>query len=178
MMHNQRVERTDMIGRGASERRAPAAHDGRYPYMSDYRALAECISEFSRGLESTHRAEDRGLADQYLAHLAPVLARLCLGQRVLDEIADVERLFGLTWIVDVEPFRRAFQLWGEFRDSYQRSILGGMTVNERLVAMHLAEEFDAARRNDNTQEMRRILEAVYLDQRSVARVISRGGEDG
>ena len=47
--------------------------------------------------------------------------------------------------------------------------LGGMTVNERLFATGLVDEFEKAKREDITKA-KRILELLQVDQSSIERI--------
>ena len=138
-----------------------------------YRALAESILEFQSGLAHTNRAEDRSTAATYLAALAPLLARATLGDDILRDIPTVERLFGTTWIIDDHPFENAFTKWREFVSTYSQHALGGMTVNERLVAMNLLDDFDAASKRHDTATIRDILRRLYLDESSIEAILRR-----
>jgi hypothetical protein len=51
-----------------------------------HRALAEAIASFEDGMERSNRPEDRKLAHDYLAALAPLLARAVMGIDILQEI--------------------------------------------------------------------------------------------
>lgn len=48
--------------------------------------------------------------------------------------------------------------------------LGGMTVNERLFASGLMDEFDKAKKNDKAKA-RRILELLQVDKPSIDKII-------
>jgi len=48
--------------------------------------------------------------------------------------------------------------------------LGGMTVNERLFASGLMDEFDKAKKSDKTKA-RRILELLKVDKPSIDKII-------
>ncbi len=52
-----------------------------------------------------------------------------------------------------------------------RSQLEAMTVNERLFAARRMDAFDGARANRNLEAVREILEAVYVDELSIARTL-------
>ena len=138
-----------------------------------HRALAESISEFHAGLMRTNRAEDRSTASTYLAALAPLLARATLGEDILRDIPTIERLFGHTWLIDVHPFESAFSRWREFVAEYSRQALGGMTVNERLAAMNLLDDFDTASKRHDTAAIRDILRRIYLDESSIDAILRR-----
>lgn len=75
--------------------------------------LAQCILAFEKGISTSTRPEDRTLASTYLSALALLLAKAIEQQPLSAEIENLERLFGQTWIVDVDPFRDAFDLWEE-----------------------------------------------------------------
>lgn len=138
-----------------------------------YRALAESILEFHAGLQHTSRAEDRSTASTYLAALAPLLARATLGTDILRDIPIVERLFGQTWIIDAHSFESAFSRWREFVAEYSRQALGAMTVNERLFATGLLDDFDAASKLRDSSVMRDILRRIYLDDSTIEAILRR-----
>jgi hypothetical protein len=136
-----------------------------------YRTLAEVVEGIERGIRDSQRPEDRTLAKEYLAVLAPLLAAAVLGKDILGELPKVERLLGQTWLIDDSPFREALSKWRLFREEYERFALSGMTVNERLFALGTLEAFDAARTAGNAAEVRRLLEQAYVDEPSIGRVI-------
>jgi len=140
-----------------------------------HRALAEVIELFAAA--DCHRAEDRAVVERYLAALAPVLARVVLGKGVLGDLKKVERLFGHTWLRDALPYEPAFTKRREFRDEYERFAVQGMTVNERLCAFSLAEDYDRAVTSGDVKAMRSILGAVHVDEASINKIVSsvRGG---
>jgi hypothetical protein len=140
-----------------------------------YRMLAEAIELFESA--DCHRAEDRAVAERYLAALAPVLARATLGQSIIAEIQQVERLFGHSWLEDAAPFEAAFAKWREFRDEYERFAVGGMTVNERLNEFALTEAYDRATAARDADAVRRVLERVYVDDASIATILARLDDD-
>ena len=67
-----------------------------------HRRLAETIKSFEHGIKDSRRPEDRQIARDYLAALAPVLASTVLGDDILSEIRAIDRLFGQTWITDAD----------------------------------------------------------------------------
>jgi hypothetical protein len=137
-----------------------------------HRALAESVELFEAGLANCHRAEDRALVERYLAALAPVLADAVLGKEVLSRLGQIERLFGNSWLMDQEPFQSALEKWHEFRREYERFAVGGMTVNERLHAYSLTEDFDRAFADRDAETVKRILKTVHVDDDSIARVLT------
>jgi hypothetical protein len=78
--------------------------------------LAEVVLSFARGIAASNRPEDRKLASDYLAALAPILGKTVIGEDIQNDLKYLDRLFGQTWITDVEPFNDAFRLWGQFYD--------------------------------------------------------------
>jgi hypothetical protein len=136
-----------------------------------HRNLAEAIDSLSSGLETCTRPEDRKLIQNYLAALAPVLARATLGEDVLSRLDGVERLFGNTWLVDETPFRDGLAKWRQFRSEYERVALGAMTVNERLHAMGLLESYDRARAEGDSDAVSALLRRVYVDEVSIAKIV-------
>ena len=95
-----------------------------------YRGLAEMILSLQRGIALSTRPEDRRLASEYLAALTPVLASAVLGIDILSAIKTIDRLFGQTWIIDLEPFCEAFDKWTAFKKEYRQSAFSGMTTNK------------------------------------------------
>jgi len=77
--------------------------------------LAQTIRSFSDGIKRSNRPEDRKLAADYLSALAPILAGAVLGDDLEILLIAFERQLGHTWLVDAEPFRDAFEKYGEFK---------------------------------------------------------------
>lgn len=138
-----------------------------------YRALAESIEHFSRGIAKSNRPADRKLGADYLAALAPLLARATLGEDILKDFDAVDRLFGKTWIVDVAPFKDAFDKWAVFKSEYTQHAVSGMTVNERLYAIGKTDEFDAARQSRDRDAVRQLLLDVYVDEPSIQKILEQ-----
>lgn len=135
--------------------------------------LAKCILAFDAGLTECHRSEDRALVSTYLAALAPVLAKCSVGSDVLGDLQSIERLFGNSWVIDERPFLTALNYWREFKNSYERLSLGAMTVNERLFALHLLDEFAAAKNSNNTERMKTLLRRVYVEEQSIEAILHK-----
>ena len=138
-----------------------------------HRVLAEAIQLFENGLEQCQRAEDRKQIERYLAELGTILAAAVLGQDVISRLAQAERLFGHSWLIDPDPFEPALAKWREFKLEYEQFAVRGMTVNERLHAFSFLERYDQAVAAKDSGEVRRILEAVHVDEQSIVSVISR-----
>lgn len=136
-----------------------------------HRALAECVALFADGIRLSTRPEDRKVASDYLAALAPLLASAVLGKDVLRELPGIDRLLGNTWLVDDKTFREGIAKWRTFRDEYEAWSLSAMTVNERLVALGTIDSFDRARSAGDKVEMERLLRAAHVDSSSIQRII-------
>jgi hypothetical protein len=137
-----------------------------------HRTLAETIDAFARGIRASSRPEDRKLASDYLAALAPLLAATVLGRDVLAQLPQIDRLFGHTWLHDGELFRDAFAKWTTFKAEYLPFALGSMTVNERLSAMGTLESFDRALETRDADQVSELLRAVYVDEASIKQIIA------
>ena len=135
--------------------------------------LAETIQYFAQGIKSSHRPEDRTLASDYLAALAPLLAKAVLGQDILREISSIDRLFGQSWIAEIKPFEKAFASWEEFKREYENWSLSSMTVNERLFALDLLNDFEEACKAKDTNKARALLERVLVDKDSIDAIIRK-----
>jgi hypothetical protein len=136
-----------------------------------YRTLAEMVEGIERGIRESNRPEDRKLANDYLAALAPLLASAVLGKDILRQLPVVERLLGHTWLIDDAPFREALSKWRLFREEYETFALSSMTVNERLVALGTLEAFDRAKAAHDCEEARRLLTEAKVDAASISRII-------
>ncbi len=136
-----------------------------------HRKLAECIKALDQGIGKSNRPEDRKLASDYLAALAPLLAQATLGEDILRDLNTIERMFGNSWIFDNVPFEEAFSIWRKFRQEYERFSLGAMTVNERLFALKLDDEFQAACNSGDENRVRDILERAQVDKESITRIV-------
>ncbi len=128
--------------------------------LNMYRILAEAIDCLSWGVRESRRPEDRKLATDYLAALAPLLALATLGKDILRDLPDIDRLLGQTWLVDETPFRAALKKWRAFKEEYEKFAVSGMTVNERLHAFGILDAFDRARSAHDRDEARRLLQAT------------------
>jgi len=138
-----------------------------------HRSLAETIESFAQGIAVSTRPDDRKLASDYLAALAALLASAVLGKDILSEIRSTDRLFGQTWINDVEPFRQAFAKWDTFKDEYRTFAFSGMTVNERLFANGTLEKFDDAKATNDAVQMERLLRDVSVDEPSIRKIVEK-----
>lgn len=133
--------------------------------------LAKCVIEFTGGLSNCHHSEDRAVIERYLASLAPILAKVTIGEDVLHDLQQIERLFGNTWLQDDQPFKDALYSWCKFKTEYELLALEGMTVNERLSALNLLSDFDAAVLKGDKKLMKVLLERVYLDIASIQQIV-------
>lgn len=136
-----------------------------------YRELARCIRDLSDGRRTSKRPEDRKIVSDYLAALAPVLARAVLGDDILKDLQCIERLFGHTFLIDPEPFEQGFESWRKFREEYEDFVMSGMTINERISALDLLDEFDSACKNRDRGKIRSILERIRLNPESIESLI-------
>lgn len=137
-----------------------------------HRKLAETVLSIQKGIASSKRPEDRELATEYMAALAPILASAVLGNDVLADVTTIDRRFGQTRLVDVGPFRDAFDQWISFREEYRRFVLGGMTTNERLFADGKLDAFNVAQATKDVDQLERILRDVYLDEPSIQMLVA------
>ena len=143
-----------------------------------YRSLAETIDSFSEGLKECNRPEDRKLIGDYLAALAPLLARTLLGEDILKDLPNIERLFGHTWVIDIKPFEKAFEHWSNFKEKYTETVLSGMTVNERLFALGLQDDFDKSCNSSDEKRLREILRQAKVHEASISQIVSKYLKNG
>ena len=108
--------------------------------------------------------------------MGSILAAAVLGKDILSRLAATERLFGQSWLVDQKPFEAAFVNWREFKTEYEEFAVRGMTVNERLHAFSLLDDYDRAVASGDSRAARRILETVKLDEQSIDRIIASVGK--
>lgn len=138
-----------------------------------HRALAETIEAFSCGIKRSNCPEDRKLTADYLAALAPLLARATLGESILNDLGTIDRLFGQTWIVDSAPFEDAFEKWRTFKSEYEQWVMSEMTVNERLQAVGLLDAFERACESQERDKARELLLEVHIDEPSIQKILER-----
>jgi hypothetical protein len=111
-----------------------------------FHALAEVVEAIAAGEARSRHPEDRALAKQYLAALAPVLAGAVAGKDIASELVTFERLLGHTWLIDEEPFRTALSMWrallqasrqasGAPADEASAHFLGVLRLLQRLKAL-------------------------------------------
>jgi hypothetical protein len=161
-----------------SQRTAEAAADFDRSLKKMHRRLAETIQKFEQGIKGSNRPEDRKTASDYLASLAPLLARAVLGEDILKDLGSIERLFGHTWIIDQKPFEDAFSSWASFKREYEQWALSGMTVNERLTSLGLMKEFEDACNSNDKERAKTILQRIDMDQESITAIISKHMKNG
>lgn len=82
-------------------------------------------------------------------------------------------MFGNSWIIDEKPFRPAFTSWREFKNSYERFSLDSMTVNERLFALNLLDDFDAAVISGDRARIKALLQRTYVDEKLIDAIIHK-----
>ena len=56
---------------------------------------------------------------------------------------------------------------------YERFSLSAMTVNERLFALHLLDEFALAKDSNNTERMKALLRRIYVDEHSIEEILHK-----
>ena len=140
--------------------------------------LANTIKLLERGIGQSKRPEDRKLAADYLAALAPLLAAAVLGDDILSRLNSIERLFGHSWLIDQTPFEDAFNSWRKFRDEYETFTLGGMTVNERLHALGVLDEYDRAITERDYSALENLLRQAKVDDDSIRKIIDGHKNNG
>ena len=75
--------------------------------------------------------------------------------------------------IDPLPFEPGLAKWREFRTGYEQFAVAGMTVNERLNEFSLADDYERAVSSRDADAIRRILEAVYVDDLSINQILER-----
>jgi hypothetical protein len=138
-----------------------------------YRALAESIHLFEVGLTACHRPEDRVLVDKYMAALAPMLADAVRGETVLHRLKPMDRLLGQTWLHDQAPFEPAIEQWRVFRGEYKSLVLRSMTVNERLSALNLMDDYDRVVALKDKSALSAALTEAEVDEASIHEILRR-----
>ncbi len=135
-------------------------------------ALARFISEIDQRAGCTSQAEDRPLYDKFLAGAAIIMAKVEQDEPIGSDICSMERLFGHTWFRDEEAYARIYTEWDCFKGLLRMSFKG-MTVNERLVALGLLEEFDKAVALRDEPYLRGVLFKCLLDDAAVEAIIKQ-----
>ena len=125
------------------------------------------------GLRRCTRPEDRSVVADYLGCLAPMLGKVVLGATVLDRIQEMDRRLGQTWVTDVAPFERGLARYADFKAEYERFVLGGMTVNERLHALGLTEQADSARAAGDAETLRGLLRRALVPESDIESAIAK-----
>ena len=134
-------------------------------------SLANCILKIEHGIGHTKQAEDRAVGRKFLAALAPVLATIEVGFVTLDQLRSVERLFDQSWLKDEGPFGTYRGDWEVFSDQCRQQIVGGMTVNERLFALGMLDEFDRLSAAQDWDSLRSLLRQVYLTPDNIEQIV-------
>ena len=143
-----------------------------------HRSLAETIDVIADGIRHSDNLADRKLGTDLLARLAPLLSAAVLGRDVLGELPSIERFFGNTWFADSDLYARVYAKWTAFRTEYETFVLSAMTVNERLVALGIAEAFEQAERRGDTRTMEGLLKEARVDADSIRDILARSKRPG
>jgi len=141
-------------------------------------SLANCILKIENGVQTSKRPEDRITGEKLLAYLAPVLAASELSIVELKDIHGFERLVGHSFLIDPAPFGTFYADWKNFRDQCERTVVAGMTVNERLFVLGFLDEFDRVTALGEWDECRSILRRAYLDDSNIEAIIKHHKKEG
>ncbi len=141
-------------------------------------SLANCILKIENGVQTSNRPEDRITGEKMLAYLAPVLAASELSIVELKDIHGFERLVGHSFLIDPAPFGTFYADWKNFRDQCERTVVAGMTVNERLFALGFLGDFDRGLELEEWDECRSILRRAYLDDSNIEAIIKHHKKEG
>lgn len=133
-------------------------------------ALSRFVLEANRLLAETHHPGDRQIYEMYLARAGVILARIAHDLGIGNEINQMERLFGNTWLNDGEAYAKAYSTWDEFKRMLTQSI-HGMTVNERLWTLGLMEEFERAVERRSEDRLKVVLSKCFLTQGNIRAII-------
>lgn len=136
-------------------------------------ALANCILKIEHGVRSTNRPEDRVLGEKFLATLAPILAAAELRSNEFGDLDTFERLVGQSLLIEPGPFGNFYEDWKVFRADFERLVVSGMTVNERLFALGLLDAFDQFVQAKEWDECRAILRRAHVGEDNVNAIIDR-----
>jgi len=134
-------------------------------------SLANCILKIDKGVRTSSHPEDRVLGEKWLAYLSPVLASSLLSKADLEGIKGFERLIGHSFLVDPEPFGTFYDDWKNYKEQSERQLVAGMTVNERLWALGLSDEFERFAAVKEWDQCRAILRKAYLDHANIEPII-------
>lgn len=135
-------------------------------------SLAEFILVLNQLFTETHEADDRPLYESYLSHAGIILSKVIQDQPIGDDIDTMEHLFGNTWLKDEAAYSKAYSAWDRFKGLFKQSI-HGMTVNERLSALRLPKEFEAAIAKEDSLQLRGILRKCFIDEKSIQAIVDK-----
>jgi hypothetical protein len=141
-------------------------------------SIANCILKIENGVRTSNRPEDRAFGEKMLACLAPIIAASELSIVELKDIHGFERLVGHSFLIDPAPFGTFYADWKNFRDQCERSVVAGMTVNERLFVLGLLDQFDRVVDLEDWEECRSILRSSHLDDSNIAAIIKHHKKEG
>ncbi len=127
------------------------------------------------GIAKSTYPEDRSLAQRYLAMLAPILAKVTIGEDVLRDLESFDRFHGNVWLKDIAPFGEFYIHWQHFRDEYENPAFDSMTVNERLFAIGQLDNFDRNIEHKQWDQLRILLKRVKLDNDNIDAIIKQSG---
>lgn len=136
-------------------------------------SLANCILKIEHGIKSTNRPEDRILGEKFLASLAPILAAAELRLNEIIDLDTFEQMLGHSFLIDAVSFGTFYEDWKVFRTEYERLMVSGMTVNERLFALGLLDAFEQSVQVSNWNECRAILQRAHVGEENVKEIIAK-----
>ena len=122
--------------------------------------------------DETHETEDRRIYEMYLSQAGVILAKVQQDQGIGNDINRMEHIFGNTWLTDGMAHTKAYSTWDKFKELLLQSI-HGMTVNERLFALGLLDEFDKAIERRSEDRMRAVLSKCFLTQDNIQTIIDQ-----
>ena len=134
-------------------------------------ALSNCILKIEHGICHSNCPEDQRLGEKFLVCLGPLLAASELSCVELRQIKEFERLVGNSFLTDPNPFGTFYEDWTEYKIQCERMICGGMTVNERLFALGLLDDFELCEKNRDWMRMEQILREAHVDSRDIDAII-------
>ncbi|MGA1795872.1 MAG: hypothetical protein ACMUIL_08420 [bacterium] len=136
-------------------------------FVADFILLADKLSG------ETKDAEDRKIYRMYLTHAALILAKVEKGKSCEEDIINAEPLFDRSRPKDATAYDALHQIWSALTTLLTKPSFEGMSVNERLFAFGLFDQFDDAVSRRDFRMLRQILEKCMYEESEIKEIIEK-----
>ena len=135
-------------------------------------SLKTFIVEVKNLADETYNDKDKLIYEKYMTKAHAILTKVERDIPINDEVEEMDRMFGHTWLKDDKSYTKVYLKWDMFKELFTGT-MQGMTVNERLSCLGLSKEFDNAVARNDEAKLRKILFKCLLDEEDIETIISK-----